>query len=113
MDDTIMTMMMKPLIVLTTIGVNSDAHSLGQELVEQRLAACVNVIPGVESIYRWKGVVETGREQILMIKTTEAKVNALREALLGRHPYDVPEFVVLAIADVSEPYQQWLEESLR
>src|SRR5258706_3422222 len=102
---------MTPVIVLTTVGVDFDARPIARDLVEQRLAACVNIIPAVTSIYRWQGRVEEEGEQLLVIKTVDANVDALRAALFARHPYEVPEFVVLPIASTSEAYGAWLLES--
>jgi periplasmic divalent cation tolerance protein len=102
---------MTPVIVLTTVGAEFDARPLARELVEQRLAACVNIVSGVTSIYRWQGGVEEEGEQILVIKTVDANVDSLRDALLVQHPYDVPEFIVLPIASTSEAYGAWLVES--
>lgn len=102
---------MNPVIVLTTVGAEFDARPLARELVEERLAACVNIVRGVTSIYRWQGRVEEEGEQLLVIKTVDANVHALRETLLARHPYDVPEFLVLPIGSTSEAYGAWLLES--
>jgi periplasmic divalent cation tolerance protein len=102
---------MTPVIVLTTVGADFDPRPLARELVEQRLAACVNIIPAVTSIYRWQGRVEEEGEQLLIIKTVDANVDALRDALFAGHPYDVPEFVVLPVASTSEAYGAWLLES--
>ncbi|HKS21539.1 MAG TPA: divalent-cation tolerance protein CutA [Thermoanaerobaculia bacterium] len=98
---------MKAIVVLTTVGAGFDAAALAQSLVEQRVAACVNVLPEVRSIYRWKNAIEDDREQLLVIKTTEERVEALRDALFALHPYEVPEFVVLD-AGVQGPYGEWL-----
>jgi periplasmic divalent cation tolerance protein len=102
---------MNAVIVLTTVAAGFDARPLARELVEQRLAACVNIVAGVTSIYRWKGSVSEDGEQLLVIKTVSASLDDLREALFARHPYEVPEFVVLPIASMSDAYGAWLLES--
>jgi periplasmic divalent cation tolerance protein len=98
-------------IVLTTTGADFDAQALAQSLVEARLAACVNIIDRVQSVYRWEGRVQNDAEQLLVIKTSAERVDALREALLRQHPYDVPEFVVLEVS-TSEAYGAWLLDSV-
>lgn len=103
---------MKPLLVLTTAGADFDARSLAHALVEARLAACVNIVDRVFSVYRWEGRVTDDAEQLLIIKTSEDRVHALRDELLRLHPYDVPEFVVLPVAETSEAYGAWLMDSL-
>ena len=103
---------MKPLLVLTTVGADFDARALAHALVEARLAACVNIIDRMTSVYRWEDRVAEDGEQLLLIKTTDMRVDALREELFRRHPYDVPEFVVLPIESTSEAYGAWLLESV-
>lgn len=102
---------MNAVIVLTTVGANFNARELARTLVEERFAACVNIVPGVTSIYRWQERVDEDGEQLLIIKTVDDNLHGLREALLAGHPYDVPEFVVLPIASVSDDYGAWLLES--
>lgn len=99
---------MKPVLVLTTIGDGADSRSLARALVEARVAACVNIVERVHSVYRWEGRIEEEGEQLLVIKTSEDRLPALREELLARHPYVVPEFIVLPIAETSEAYGAWL-----
>ena len=103
---------MKPLIVLTTVGENFDARVLATSLVENRLAACVNIVVGIASIYRWKERIAAEHEQLLVIKTTDDRLAALREALLSRHPYEVPELAVIEIDSLEGPYRQWLFDSV-
>jgi len=98
-------------IVLTTIGRTTDGHELASILVTERLAACVNVLPEMESVYRWKGVVETERERQLIIKTTAGRVEGLKERLQEIHPYDVPEFIVIPVVEGSDQYLSWLRQS--
>ena len=98
-------------IVLTTIGADADAAALARTLVEERLAACVNVLPPMTSTYRWKGNVETDREQQLLIKTTMGRLGALEARLRVLHPYDVPEFLVLRVSAGSDAYLAWLRDS--
>lgn len=99
-------------VVLTTVGADFDARSLAHALVEARLAACVNILPAVHSVYRWEGHVTSDDEQLLVIKTSDARLEELREELFRRHPYDVPEFVVLRVHGVSDAYGAWLLESV-
>jgi periplasmic divalent cation tolerance protein len=103
---------MKFVIVLTTVGADFNARELATTLVELRLAACVNIVPAVQSIYRWEGSVTEDGEQLLIIKTAEDRIASLREELMRQHPYSVPEFVVLRIAETSDSYGAWLLESL-
>ena len=98
-------------LVLTTLGADADATALARTLVEERLAACVNVLPAMTSIYRWKGNVEQEREQQLLIKTTADRVEALAARLRELHPYELPEFIVLHAA-ASAAYGDWLEDSV-
>jgi len=94
---------MKPVLVLTTVAPDFDARSLAHALVEARLAACVNILDSVHSVYRWEGRISHDPEQLLIIKTVDARIDALREELFRLHPYEVPEFVVLE-ASTSEAY---------
>ena len=99
---------MKPVLVLTTVGADFDARALAHTLVEARLAACVNIVDRIHSVYRWEDRVAEEGEQLLLIKTTNVRVDALREELLRIHPYDVPEFVVLAIDSTSDAYRDFI-----
>lgn len=97
-------------IVLTTLPLESDAEQFASQLVEERLAACVNVLAAVRSVYRWKDGVERGDERQLVIKTTRARLSALESRLRQLHPYDLPEFVVLPIDSGSAAYLAWLSD---
>ena len=100
------------MLVLTTLGGAADAAALAQTLVDERLAACVNVLPVMTSVYRWNGKVEQDREQQLVIKTTAAQVDALEVRLRALHPYEVPEFLVVLVDGASEVYGDWLRGSV-
>jgi periplasmic divalent cation tolerance protein len=100
-------------IVMTTLPADADAATFAHALVEARLAACVNQLPVMESVYRWEGQVERERERQLVIKTSRARVVALWERVREMHPYDVPEFIVLPIVDGNEAYLRWVGESTR
>ena len=101
-----------PVIILTTLGAEADAVAFARVLVSDRLAACVNVLPPMTSLYRWKGAIEEDGEQQLVIKTTSDRVAAIEARFQELHPYELPEFVVLS-ATASAAYLQWLGESTR
>ena len=100
-------------IVLTTLPIEGDVEALASQLVEERLAACVNILPVMRSVYRWKNAVERADERQLVIKTTRARVTALESRLRTLHPYDVPEFVVLPIDSGSADYLSWLSDNTK
>ena len=99
-------------VVLTTFPAEGDVDGLARTLVDERLAACVSVLPPMRSTYRWKGNVESAAECQLLIKTKAAQVAALEARLKELHPYEVPEFLVLAIDGGSPAYLSWLAESV-
>jgi periplasmic divalent cation tolerance protein len=99
-------------MALTTFPGDFDTTSLAQDLVGAGLAACVNISPAIKSIYTWEGVPQVDQEQQLYIKTTTDQVDALWDVLKSRHPYDVPEFLVLPVVDGSEDYLRWVERSV-
>jgi periplasmic divalent cation tolerance protein len=101
------------ILVLSTVGGPEDAERIGRALVERGLAACVNVVPGLVSLYRWKGRMEREAEYLLLIKSRRETFDALREALVELHPYELPEVVALPIADGHAPYLEWLDENSR
>ena len=103
---------MTPVVVLTTVGASFDVRQLATQLVEQRLAACVNVVPQIHSVYRWQGKIENDSEQLLLIKTVEERLDELKTALFSKHPYEVPEFVVIRIDELSDGYRSWLLSSV-
>ena|ERR1017187_6452924 len=100
-------------LVLTTCASLEEARQIAQALVEKRLAACVNIVPQMESIYRWKGEVETSTESMLVIKTTQGAFERVRDALRELHSYEVPECIEISVTDGSAAYLRWIEESVR
>jgi periplasmic divalent cation tolerance protein len=98
-------------LALTTLPLNLDADALAHTLVEERLVACVNVLPPMRSTYRWKEEVEQEGERQVIMKTTRDRVSALETRLRELHPYDVPEFIVVPIVSGSEEYLRWVTES--
>ena len=98
-------------LVLTTLGESTDAAAFARVLVSDRLAACVNVLPPMTSLYWWKGAIEEDREQQLVIKTTVERVPAIETRFRELHPYELPEFVVLS-AVASDAYLEWVRHSL-
>ena len=98
-------------IVLTTLPADADGTAFGRTLIEERLAGCVNLLPAMESVYRWEGQVEQDTERQVIIKTSRERVVALWDRIRELHPYEVPEFVVIPITDGSDAYLRWLGES--
>jgi periplasmic divalent cation tolerance protein len=98
-------------LIVTTAGSRDEAEHIARALVDERLAACVSIIPGLTSIYRWQGKVEAAPEFLLLIKTTAANLTPLEEAVRRLHSYEVPEFLVLTPESASKPYLEWLLES--
>lgn len=99
-------------IVLTTAANPEEARMLGRALVEEQLAACATLIPVVESIYRWKGAIESSGETMLVLKTDVERLAALETRLKQLHSYEVPEFLVVPIETGSRAYLDWMFESL-
>jgi periplasmic divalent cation tolerance protein len=100
-------------VVFTACGSAEEANRIARELVERRLAACVNIVPGVESVYRWKGEIESAAEWLLIIKTTAAAFEKLREAISELHSYDVPECVALTVEDGGADYLEWIATAVK
>jgi len=98
-------------VVLTTAGSQEEAQKIAHALVERRLAACVNIVPEIESVYRWQGKVETATEWLLVIKTQASVFDRVREAIKELHSYDLPECVMLEVETGSHEYLKWIEDS--
>jgi periplasmic divalent cation tolerance protein len=100
-------------IVLVTCASVPEARKIGRSAVEKKLAACANIVTGVESIYRWKSKVERTREVLVLMKTTAARLRELEREVKRMHSYDVPEFIVLPLVAGSRQYLKWVEIDAR
>lgn len=98
------------LLACSTFPEVETARRIAQQLVTENLAACANIIPAVESIYRWQGKIESSPETLVLFKTTAARYAAFQDRLKSLHPYDVPEIVCLRIADGLPEYLRWVSE---
>jgi periplasmic divalent cation tolerance protein len=104
--------MTEKIVVLSTCGSEEESARIAKRLVDQHLAACVNLIPRVRSFYRWQGKVEDATEWLLVIKTSRERFAALRTVLEGAHSYELPEVLALPIVDGSPNYLAWLDGEL-
>ena len=100
-------------IILTTAGSQEEAAKIAHALVERRLAACVNIVPRIESVYRWQGKVETAQEWLLLIKTQAELFERVRDAVKDLHSYDLPECVMLEVAAGTKEYLDWIAENTK
>jgi periplasmic divalent cation tolerance protein len=98
-------------IVLTTLPADADGPAFARAIVDEKLAACVNLLSPMESVYRWEGAIERETERQVIMKTSKDRVVALWERVRELHPYDVPEFVVLPVVDGNDAYLRWIAES--
>ncbi len=98
-------------IMLTTAGSQEEAGKIAYALVERRLAACVNIVPQIESVYRWQGKVETAQEWLLLIKTKAPLYERVRDAVKELHSYDLPECIMLEVTAGSQEYLAWIAEN--
>ncbi len=98
-------------IVLNTCPDRNSAQQIATQLVEQRLAACVNLLDNITSIYRWQGGIEQDRETLLVIKTEKALYHTVEASIRQQHPYEVPEVICLEIADGTQTYLDWITQS--
>jgi periplasmic divalent cation tolerance protein len=100
------------IVVLSTASTAAEAEAIARRLVEERLAACVNVVTGVKSFYRWKGKIEKSPEWLLVIKSSRGRFEELRAALEKLHSYDVPEVIALPVVEGTKNYLHWMEGEL-
>ena len=100
-------------VVLSTVPADDTGQRIARALVEEKLAACVNLFSPMTSVYRWKGVVESAAERQLVIKTSRQLIDALHKRLKELHPYELPEFLVLAADGGSEDYLAWVADAVK
>ena len=105
--------MTEALVVLCTCPNSEVAHTLAQTVVNEQLAACVNVMPGVRSVYRWEGAICDDEEVLLIIKTTTDRLDALQQRVVELHPYDCPEVIALTVSGGSPDYLRWVTDQTR
>lgn len=105
--------MSDPIVVFMTAGSIDEARRIANELVEQQLAACVQILPEIESVYRWKDEVQREGEILILAKTRAAKFEELEKAVRAIHSYETPEIVAVPMSQVSEPYRAWLVSNVR
>src|ERR1700740_1264201 len=98
-------------LVLTTCGSFEEARSIAHALVERRLAACVNIVPQIESVYRWQGKIESATEWLLIIKTQASKFPEVCATIKSLHSYDLPECIMIEVDAGSQPYLDWVKEN--
>ena len=98
-------------VVLTTAGSHDEARKLAHELVDRRFAACVNIVPRIESVYRWEGKIKSDEEWLLVIKTSTSRFPSVRDAIKELHSYDLPECIMLNIEGGADDYLRWITEN--
>ncbi len=101
------------ILVLCTCGLVEEARRLAGALIEERLAACINIVPGIQSVYRWQGAVEEANEVMLLIKTSQELFERLASRIRALHSYEVPEVIALSVATGSEAYLSWFGDALK
>ena len=101
------------IVVLSTCASPEEAEKVARALVEKKLAACVNILPAVRSIYRWKGAIEDDQETLLLIKSSRALFGELRAEIQKLHSYEIPEAIAIPIVDGLERYLEWMADVLR
>ena len=99
------------IVVYITAPSQEEAKSLAQALVKEKLAACVNIIPGIQSVYQWDNAIQTDQELLLICKTRTERFETLKKRVQALHPYDVPEIISIPVQNGSEPYLNWVREN--
>jgi periplasmic divalent cation tolerance protein len=103
--------MAKDVLVVLVTCPPDKAQAIATALVEERVAACVNVVPSLSSVYRWKGAVHVDSEALLIVKSTRERFEALKQAVLRHHPYELPEVIAVSVDRGHAPYLEWVIES--
>lgn len=99
-------------VILVTTGSQAQAESIARALVEEKLAACCNIVPGLRSVYRWQDAVQVDEEQLLIIKSAPTRFEEIERRVRDLHAYDVPEIIMLPVTRGSAPYLAWIDQSL-
>lgn len=100
-------------LVLCTCPDQDSARAIAENLIDQKLAACVNILPGIESVYSWQGKRESAREHLLFIKTAKRIYDEVEKTIIGLHPYDIPEVIAITIENGSTGYLNWISENIK
>ncbi len=103
----------EPIVVLMTAANREEANQIAEILVSERLAACVQILPEIESVYRWQGEVKREKEILLLAKTVASRFDELESKVRALHSYETPEIVAVSVVDVSEPYLKWLLSAVK
>ncbi len=104
--------MNSPIIILSTTGSEDEASKIAEHLVSNRLAACVNIIPSITSVYRWKGEMNSDREILMIIKTDASRFEEIKSAVRNMHSYETPELIAIPIQQGLQQYLDWITESV-
>ena len=99
-------------LILSTCPDRESAEKIAQQLINDKIAACVNILPGITSIYPWKGHIETAQEHLLLVKTREDQYQAVETSILTYHPYELPEIIAVSIGAALPEYLQWIDSCL-